>query len=106
MTAEKGLVDLHRLFCSADPQILGIAKYKGKFLTNTFISLIQSANDEILAMHQKFSESIIATDLTLCTYQHLPEFGDQQNKKTYGDPPDLFSAVTKQKRKKAVWGRD
>ena len=25
---KKGLVDLHRLFCSADPQILGIAKYR------------------------------------------------------------------------------
>ena len=31
---------------------------------------------------------------------------DQQNKKAYGDPPDPFSTVTKQKRKKAVWGRD
>ena len=30
-----------------------------------------------------------------------PKSGDQQNKKGYGDPPDLFSAVTKQKRKKA-----
>ena len=32
--------------------------------------------------------------------------GISRNKKAYGDPPDLFSAVTKQKRKKAVWGRD
>ena len=33
---------------------------------------------------------------------YSPKSGDQQNKKAYGDPPDPFSAVTIQKRKKVV----
>ena len=43
-------------FGFAGSQILGVAigvdNHKGKFLGNTFKNLIQSANDEILAMCQ------------------------------------------------------